>query len=89
MSAGVSQATWDDILDFVKDHAAGLSYPEQTHDACDRCQETQQLPIGAREVEDVMVLHALGLIAKDRLLLLLLLSAVGCGRSCWRARGRA
>jgi hypothetical protein len=47
------------LLDFIEDDTARLSYPEQSHNCCDNHQETQQPPIRTRQIEDVMVLHAL------------------------------
>jgi hypothetical protein len=67
-----------DVLDFIEDHAAGLGDPEQAHNRCNDGQKTQELPIGAWEVEDVVVLHALGLVAEDCIWPLLLLGAIWC-----------
>lgn len=92
VSASLSHVNWSsDILDFIEDNAGGLGYPEQAHDARNNCQETQELPVRARQAEDVMVLHALRLVADECLRLLLLLACIrggrSCGRTCWRARG--
>lgn len=47
------------LLDFVEDNAARLGDPEQSDNTGNESQEQQQLPIGARQIEDVVVFDAL------------------------------
>lgn len=44
------------ILDFIEDDAGGLVYPEQSYERAQEGNQGQQLPVGAWEAEDVMVL---------------------------------
>jgi hypothetical protein len=67
------------LLDFIEDDTARLSDPEQSYDCRNNNQETQQSPIGAWKIENVMVLHALRSIAL-KLLFLLLVASIRCGR---------
>lgn len=85
--ANIHMSIGPDILDFIEYNTGGLGYPEQAHNTCNSCQKTQELPVGARQTEDVMVLHTLRLVAHDWLRLLLLLLCTRGGRSCWGARG--
>jgi hypothetical protein len=61
-----------DVLDLVEDDTAGLSNPKETDNRCNSGEHSQQLPVGAREVEDVVVLDSIGCVALGLLLLLLL-----------------
>lgn len=64
------------LLDLVEDNAARLLDPEEPNSSGKDSQCSQQGPVRAWEIEDVMVLHTLGGVALDFLLRLLLLSTV-------------
>ena len=85
--ANIHMSIGPDILDFIEYNTGGLGYPEQAHNTRNSCQKAQELPVRARQAEDVMVLHTLRLVAHDWLRLLLLLLCTRGGRPCWRTRG--
>lgn len=59
------------LLDLVEDNAARLVDAEKTHAGGDQREQSEQLPVGAGQLGNVIVLHALGgVVAGVRFLIL-------------------
>ena len=64
------------VLDLVEDDTARLSNPEETDNRCNGGEYSEQLPVRAGQVEDVVVLDPIRSVALNLLLLLLLFVAI-------------
>ena len=48
----------DYALDFIEDDAGGLIESEQSHSQCDDSQDAQDAPVGAWQLEDIIVVDS-------------------------------
>jgi hypothetical protein len=61
-------STQPHLLNFIENNAGRLGNSEESNDSGNGGQNSQQRPVRAREIKDIMVLHSLGSVALDFLL---------------------
>ena len=52
------------LLHFIEYYTAGLVYPEETDDRCNKGKDSKKLEIGRREHEDIVVRNAVGAVVR-------------------------